>query len=86
MRSTAVHAWPQLTNAPNAAPAVARPRSASANTSIGSLPPSSSAIGVSVLAARSMTFFPVAVEPVNIRKSTASVSAPPVSPKPGATW
>jgi hypothetical protein len=44
------------------------------------LPPSSSAIGVSVFAARSMTFLPVAVEPVNIRKSTSSISAPPVSP------
>jgi hypothetical protein len=33
-----------------------------------------------------MTFLPVAVDPVNIRKSTASISAAPVSPKPGATW
>ena len=64
----------------------ARSRSASASTIIGSLPPSSSDTGVSVRAARSMTFLPVAVEPVNITMSTSSISACPVSPRPVATW
>ena len=36
--------------------------------------------------ARSITFFPVAVEPVNITKSTSSISAWAVSPYPGTTW
>jgi hypothetical protein len=35
---------------------------------------------VSVAAARSITRLPVAVEPVNITKSTSSMSAAPVSP------
>ena len=34
---------------------------------------------MSVLAARSMTFLPVSVEPVNMTKSTASISAAPVA-------
>jgi hypothetical protein len=50
------------------------------------LPPSSSETGVSVSAARAMTFLPVAVEPVNMTMSTASISASPVSPRPVATW
>jgi hypothetical protein len=33
-----------------------------------------------------MTLRPVAVEPVNITKSTASISAVPVSAPPTATW
>ena len=49
--------------------------SASAQTIIGSLPPSSSATGVSVREARSITRLPVAVEPVNITKSTSSIIA-----------
>ena len=53
----------------------ARSRSASASTIIGSLPPSSSDTGVSVSAARAMTFLPVAVEPVNMTMSTSSISA-----------
>jgi len=58
----------------------ARSTSASARTSIGSLPPSSSETGVSVSAALAMTRFPVAVEPVNMIMSTWSISAAPVSP------
>ena len=60
--------------------------SASASTIIGSLPPSSSATGVSVCAARAMTFLPVAVEPVNMIMSASSTSAEPVAPRPVATW
>ena len=33
-----------------------------------------------------MTFLPVAVEPVNMILSAASISATPVSPRPVATW
>ena len=40
---------------------------------------------MSVLAARSITFLPTSVEPVNITKSTASISAAPTAPPPGAT-
>ena len=64
----------------------ARSRSASARTIIGSLPPSSRLTGVSVAAARAMTFFPVSTDPVNITMSTSSTSAAPVSPRPVATW
>ena len=63
----------------------ARSTSASASTIIGSLPPSSSDTGVSVCAARSITFLPVSVEPVNITMSTSSISAAPVAPSPVAT-
>ena len=65
---------------------VARSRSASASTIIGSLPPSSRLTGVSVWAACAITFLPVRTEPVNITKSTSSISAAPVSPRPVATW
>ncbi len=41
---------------------------------------------MSVSAAWSMTFLPVSVEPVNMMKSTSSISAAPVSPRPVATW
>ena len=64
----------------------ARSRSASARTIMGSLPPSSSETGVRVWAARSMTFRPVRVEPVNITMSTWSIRTAPVSPVPTATW
>ncbi len=60
--------------------------SASSSTIIGSLPPSSSATGVRVSAARPITFLPVSTEPVNITKSTPSISAAPVSPRPVAIW
>ena len=41
---------------------------------------------MSVLAARWATFLPVFVEPVNMMKSTSSIRAAPVSPRPVATW
>jgi hypothetical protein len=40
--------------------------SASESTIIGSLPPSSRPTGVSVCAARAITFLPVSVDPVNM--------------------
>ena len=56
--------------------------SASSSTIIGSLPPSSRLTGVSVSAARAITRLPVRPEPVKWTKSTASISAEPVSPTP----
>ena len=50
------------------------------------MPPSSRLTGVSVSAARAITFFPVSTEPVNITKSTSSTSAAPVTPRPVAVW
>ena len=42
---------------------------------------------VRVSAARSMTFLPTSVEPVNMTKSTASIRALPIElPSPTATW
>ena len=41
---------------------------------------------MSVCAACAITFLPVAVEPVNMTKSTASTSAEPISPPPIAIW
>ncbi len=40
---------------------------------------------MSVCAACAITLLPVATEPVNITKSTSSISAAPVSPRPVAT-
>ena len=81
-----MHTCPELLRPYTAAEFAARSRSASASTIIGSLPPSSSETGVSVSAARAITFLPVATDPVNITKSTSSTSAAPVSPRPVATW
>ena len=41
---------------------------------------------MSVRAARSITFLPTSVEPVNMTKSTWSISSLPTSPLPTATW
>ncbi len=60
---------------------------ASARTIIGSLPPSSMAVPVSVSAALVITFLPTSVDPVNMMKSTASIRALPIfEPSPTATW
>ena len=40
---------------------------------------------MSVRAARAITFLPTSVDPVNITKSTSSMSASPTEPPPGAT-
>ncbi len=54
---------PRVVHAVATAAFAARSRSASASTIIGSLPPSSRLTGVSVAAARAMTFFPVSTDP-----------------------
>src|SRR5207237_7288942 len=60
--------------------------SASSNTSIGSLPPSSTTTGTSRSAAATPTRLPVATLPVNIILSTpASTRAAPVAPSPATT-
>jgi hypothetical protein len=63
-RSVEMQTWPELTSPPHAAPLAARSGSASSSTIMGSLPPSSRPTGVSVSAARAITFLPVATEPV----------------------
>src|SRR5919108_457179 len=81
MRSTPAHTWPQFENAPQRAPSTARPRLASARTSIGSLPPSSSVTGRRSSAQAMPTRRPTAVEPVNTTFATpgARTSASPRS-------
>src|SRR5919108_154968 len=89
MRSTPAHTWPQFENAPQRAPSTARPRLASARTSIGSLPPSSSVTGRRSSAQAMPTRRPTAVEPVNTTFATpgARTSASPTSsPVPCTVW
>src|SRR5207245_1675761 len=64
-RFTARHACPALKNRPIAVAAVARRMSASSQTIIGSLPPSSSVTRVTLSAASFMIRLPVSVCPVN---------------------
>src|SRR5690606_40561448 len=63
-RSTPPQDCPAFWKPAHRAPLVARSRSASSNTSIGSLPPSSSDSGVRVLAACSISCLPTSTEPV----------------------
>src|ERR671934_381096 len=89
MRSTPAHTCPQFEKAPQGAPSTARARSASASTSIGSLPPSSSVTGRSSSAHAIAIRRPTSVEPV--KKTFASpgarTSAPPTSPPaPCTVW
>src|SRR3954447_23721537 len=78
---------PALLQEPHTAAEAAAFTSASASTSIASLPPSSSSTGVSVSAQAAMILRPVGAEPVNAILSTpARQSAAPVSPKPVTTW
>src|SRR3954447_8408711 len=78
---------PALLQAPHNAADAAAFTSASASTSIASLPPSSRSTGVSVSAHAAMILRPVGAEPVNASLSTPALhSAAPVSPKPVTTW
>src|SRR3954447_26292676 len=78
---------PALLQAPHNAAAAADLMSASASTSIASLPPSSSSTGVSVSAQAVMILRPVGADPVKASLSTpARHSAAPVAPKPVTTW
>ena len=64
MRSIETHSWPIDENTAYAALAAASAGFASSSTISGFFPPSSSEAPVSVAAARSPTFVPVAVDPV----------------------
>src|SRR5262245_519348 len=73
-------------NPPNTAPPAARSRSASAQTIIGSLPPSSSVHGNSRRAQASAIFLPVPTLPVKqILSTPLSTSAAPLSASPSTT-
>ena len=86
-RSVDMHTWPAFVNAPQTAPRAARSMSASSQTIIGSLPPSSSVHGTSARPQASAILRPVRTEPVNaILSQPASTSAAPVAPSPVTTW
>ncbi len=81
-----MHVCPVAAKIPATTPLVAASRSASANTMLGDLPPSSSETLARWSAASFITLVPVSVEPVNATLSTPSwrtsarpVSAPPVT-------
>src|SRR5690242_11141959 len=81
------HTCPALSNLPTACP-TARSRSASANTSNGDFPPSSSETGVSCPPAAAATCRPVAPEPVKATRATpgcATSGAPASAPRPWTT-
>ena len=85
-RVAAEHTWPALKKAPDAVCRIAVSRSASANTTLGDLPPSSSPMRVILSAAARMMNWPVCGEPVNaiLSMPRCETSAAPASaPKPG---
>ena len=89
MRRVAVHFWPADQNAPAYDASTARPRSASASTSSGLCPPSSSWTRLPSRVASSRTECPVATEPVNeIARTRVSwtSAAPTVEPRPVSTF
>ena len=65
-RSIEMHSWPALENSARSAPSAARARSASRQTIIAFLPPSSIDDPIRQRPACSATVRPVAVLPVNI--------------------
>ena len=83
--------WPALAvNTPvRVTPRVAAPRSASANTMFGDLPPSSKCNCFRVLAADAMRIRAVSVEPVKTdagrRRGVAPSASPAISPRPATT-
>src|SRR3954451_9498656 len=78
-----MHVCPALVIAPQTAASAAAGMSASKSTINASLPPASSSTGVSVSAQAAITFFAVAVDPVNaILPTPDRHSAAPTSPRP----
>ena len=71
MRSVDMQICPELANAPKAAAFTAASRSASASTSSGALPPSSSSTGFRCLAHSAAMSLPTRVEPVKLTRRTA---------------
>ena len=81
-----MQSWPALENSARSAPSTARPTFASPSTIIAFLPPSSIEAPMRLWPACSATRRPVAVLPVNIMKSTPSMSGVPSSdPAPVTT-
>jgi hypothetical protein len=79
----ALQIWPELAKTAMAAPGTAASRSASAKTTSGDLPPSSSETRFRLPAEAWMIFWPVKCEPVKATLSTsrcAASAAPAVSP------
>ena len=86
MRSIPEQVWPAFANPPHTQPEIALPRSASAQTICGSLPPSSSTEPFSCLAQISPTLRPTSTEPVKkIFRADDSHSAWPTAPPPWTT-
>ena len=83
-REVAEHIWPALKKTPPAMQSTARSISASAKTTIGDFPPSSSDTGRQRAAATPMTLAPTRFEPVNqsLRRCRSRVSAAPASAAP----
>src|SRR5580693_1220688 len=89
MRVPALQICPELLNTAIAAPGTAASISASANTTSGDLPPSSSCRRLRLPAEALTISCPVKCEPVNATLSTsgcAASAAPAVSPYPGTTF
>src|SRR5690606_9830049 len=89
VQAPAGHHCPALKQIPACSPRTAATRSASGNTTLGDLPPSSSDTRFSEAAASRMIVLPTAVDPVNAILSTPGCrtsAAPAVSPNPGTTF
>ncbi len=89
MRLRAQQSWPAFSNTPYGAVAAARSRSASANTMLALLPPSSSVTRFTWAAQPAMMCLPTSVEPVNTTLRTVSFvtkRSPTTEPLPGTTW
>ena len=76
MREPATHVWPALPVNTDAevTPSAAASRSASANTMLADLPPSSKCSGLSVDAARSEMTRAVAVDPVKLMRPDTRIA------------
>ena len=80
-RAPAEHTWPECRNTAVSAKSSAASRSASANTMLGFLPPSSRATFFTVAAAEAMIRLPVARPPVKETRSTRGVLAEQAHPR-----
>ena len=88
MRERAQQSWPALPNTAPGAAAAAAWMSASANTTLADLPPSSSVTRLIVCAAPAAIVRPTSVEPVNATLATSGCSTsrcPQVRPGPATT-
>ena len=89
IRDLAQQSCPALSNTAYGAVAAARSRSASANTMLALLPPSSSVTRLMCRAQPAMTWLPTSVDPVKTIFRTCGWSTrrwPTTLPLPGSTW